>query len=252
MAFKIDLNGVNSKTHSIESGQDPSKLVFSDVNPEAKLKVELSRENEMTVKVFPDLKVGFLLEAQKKIEALSHTGVTAMPFSAKSYQLKESSTGASIIKTAIIDLGVNGEIGLGSNDQIKISLSNLAKVDTTSVDIIGGSREAEMLYSFRENIWRASNDEKKVELDKVDYLVFAPNQLPEFIDLLSNQQKVELSESTLLAFQDDLFGMIASDGSELHFGTKYAVVLDVRGVSQVYLKKASKASDIKFYSVDFN
>ncbi len=258
MAHQITLDGTNSKTHSIESGNDPSKLVCSNISPDAKIKVELSRENEMTVKIFPDLKVGFILEAQKKIEALSNIGVTQMPFSAKSYQLLQSSVAGSdtdiqTIKTAIIDLGVNGEIKLGANDQVKLTLSNLSKVESSKIDVIGGRKNSDLLYSFRENTWRASSDEKKVELQNVDYLVFNPSQLPDTIDLLADQQKQELSKSTLLAFQDDIFGLIALEGTTAHYGAKYAVVLDVRGVSQVYLKKSSLTStDVKFYSVAFN
>ncbi|CAM1341493.1 hypothetical protein [Tenacibaculum amylolyticum] len=253
MSKTISLNGRVTLTEVIES--NVSLLAIDQINPNAKVKVSLVRENQSEITIIPNLKVGLISESQKKIESLSFMSGYQMPVSSKVVQLSEAqddqAANVPCLKNTFIDLGVNGEIVLGENDQIKLTFKDLNKLRQSTVHVVEGSRATDKFFTYNSSIWRKSETNKSVDLNNVDYLVFDPLQLPDQIDIIVNGEKVVYTTELLLMMQDEFFGNILhnSTNNNSAFGYEYAVVLEVRGAQSVYFTKEEKATDYLYYTV---
>lgn len=248
---KTDLTGLTQKTLTIEKSDDPQLLVLQNVSVNAKLKTELIRQEGTSgdQRLFNTMNVLQLLEAQNKIESfLSGRKV-------KQIVIKEGEdtdlNPITVIDTAAIDLGYGGELMLNQNDVVNNYITNLGKVEGSSVLSFGGQDVSSFPYMVKEQTYKATEIQKQINLTETDFLVFDKDSLPTEIDFRINGQKQKRTSEALLLDQKDYFGFVGVDESgSLIYGTAKAVVLDVRGMSDVYLEDNSEPrTDIKYYSV---
>lgn len=248
---KTEINGLTQKTLTIEKSDDPQLLVLENISTSAKLKTELIRQEGTSgdVRLFNSMNVLQILEGQNKIQSFL-TGKSIKQFQLKTVPNDDAGNNT-VIDEAVIDLAYNGEIMLNQNDTVNNYLTNLGKTTTSSIFSFGGQSVSPFPYVMKEQTYKATETQKEINLKETDFLVFDKDNLPSEIDFRINGQKQKRTTETLLIDQKDMFNIVGFDENDKPiFGTAKAVVLDVRGMSNVYLEDNSEPRvDIKYYSV---
>ncbi|WP_299621057.1 hypothetical protein [uncultured Tenacibaculum sp.] len=277
MSLKFDLSGLTQKKIKLTENDNPASMILTNVSPEAKIKVDYRKKNGQTVTYINNLSVGLVLESQKKIEALSssrvpfnhpRTGKIAfldIPVTARSYETHMHTTGqmspeALALKSAIISLGVNGEINLEKGDDLTITISNLKKHDNSFVEFKGGRSVATGFYTFTNSVWEKKDDRLNVDLSNVQFLAFKPQDIPDQINFIINGQLIEHTSDNLKAFSVDRFGITSvqsyfnegvTEVKNITYGVGNVLLLDVRGASSVVLEKDGRTTDLDYYTLNF-
>ena len=277
MALNYDLSGLTQKTIQLKKGDNPASFILTNVSPDAKLKCELRRKNKSSVTYIDNMPVGLVLESQKKIEALSSARIPVLrptsdlsnpqyftvdiPVTAKSYQTHDYTTGMGqpelvALKTAIISLGVNGEITLHEGDILTITLTNLKKHENSSIEFKGGRADAQAIYTFTKNTWEKKDDRLNVDLREVQFLAFNPSDLPDTVEFVINGQLLQHTSDNLQAFSADRFGIVSTHEKEgsidrVSYGIDNVVLLDVRGATSVMIEKDGRTTDLNYYTLNF-
>lgn len=253
----IQISG-NEKKIELEGLDRPQFLTFRGISVNAKIRVVIERVGaQNNDKIFAPISVAALLETQKKIQRLEAQNIlTVTSFSTGKGTKDEDGIpvpGKSTISVASLQISIGGEIGLGNNDKAVIYLTGLDNVDCSMI-VKGGKTISTQYYKVMDEIFEANHREKPLNVSDYSYLVFANDQeqFPEKIEkvFMSHDKETETFE-TVLADAESLYGLIALDGATQYFGTKDAIVVDVRGVKTITLyNEANKV--INFYGVKFN
>ncbi|WP_271404994.1 hypothetical protein [Tenacibaculum soleae] len=227
-----------SYSQSIKDGDDCQLLAFSNESPNALLKVEHKRESGTDIKLFTDLKVGYLLEAQNKILAL----LNEKPV--KTFEVLDGK-----IKTSVIDLAFGGEINILTNESIDFSVKNSSATEQSPViaRAFEGYQVSPYHYVVKKQTFKKENTQKEIDLSTADFLVF--DVLPDEIEIRAKGQKIVRDKESILIDQADNFGVVAFDSEIAVLGSKYAKVIDVRGVESVYLEQEDATADLVFHTV---
>lgn len=253
----IQISG-NEKKIELEGLDRPQFLTFRNISVNATIRVVIERVGaQNNDKIFAPISVATLLETQKKIQRLEAQNIlTVTKFGATKDTVDSEELpvpGAPFISVASLQIAIGGEIGLGNNDKAVIYLTGLDDLPCSMI-VKGGKTISTQYYKVMDEIFEANHREKPLDVADYSYLVFKNDalQFPEKIEkvFMSHDKETETFE-TVLADAESLYGLIAVDGSEQHFGTKDAIVVDVRGVKTITLYNEVNQV-INFYGVKFN
>lgn len=227
-----------SYSQSIKDGDDCQLLAISNESPNALLKVEHKRESGTDVKMFTDLKVGYLLEAQNKIQAL----INKTPV--KIFEVLDGR-----IKTSVIDLAFAGEINILTNESIDFAVKQSLATEQSPVTVraFEGVQVSPHHYVVKKQTFKKENTQKEIDLSTTDFLIF--DTLPDEVEIRVKGQKIVRDAESILIDQADNFGVIAYDSEVAVLGSKYAKVIDVRGVESVYIEQEDASADLVFHTV---
>ncbi|WGH76133.1 hypothetical protein P8625_02905 [Tenacibaculum tangerinum] len=243
------LNGLTQKTHKIEDTDQTQFLVLQNVSTAAKIKTEIKREKGRDERLFNTMNVAFLNEAQIKVQSLL-TSHAPKQFQLATVANDDAGTTV-VVKEAVIDLAYGGELLQNQNDVIENYLTTLGKVTDSSLFIFEAGKVTPHPYVVKEQTYKSTEIDKKVDLTQTDFLIFDATALPSEIDIRVNGEKINRTAESLLIDQKDRFGVIAFDENDKPiFGTYKSVVLDVRMAQEVRLEdNADPRIDIKYYSI---
>ncbi|MDB0615793.1 hypothetical protein PL372_09615 [Tenacibaculum dicentrarchi] len=240
-----------SSTLRIKEGDDSQILFLKNVSPTATIKTEIVSEVQDNIKLFPKLDILFLLEMQNKIESLI-SGRKIKQYLINSYSLPNSKSKVLLISEVAIDLMYGGELSIAPNEYVINDFTGLvtvADVPMTSFSF-EGVRKSQFPCVVKSHTFNADRSEQKVDLSSADFIVFDSDFIPSKIEMRVNGEKVVRTPETLTYLQNDAFGVVGFLGVKPVFGGSRAVVLDVRGVSNLEFEDdRDPRVDIKYYSV---
>ncbi|WP_233890472.1 hypothetical protein [Tenacibaculum piscium] len=255
---QYELNA-GSSTLKIKEGDDSQILFLKNVSPTATIKSEIVIEVQDNIKLFPKLDLLFLLELQNKIESLVSGRKIKQYFIDKGlFSIGKDGTRLppesqnGFLKEVAIDLMYNGELSIGANEYILNEFSGLLSNEDGDMTAFSfeGVRKSQFPCIVKSHTFNADRSEQKVDLAVADFIVFDADKIPSKIEMRINGEKVVRTPETLQYLQNDTFGVVGFKGSTPVFGGTRAVVLDVRGVSNLDLEDESEPrKDIKYFSV---
>lgn len=247
--IKKQLSG-NTQTISLEGLECPEKLIFANFGKNTKVKIEVQRVGEDNEKITDTIKVLDLAVSTKKIFSTSLNLPYVPPIIIDG-----------LVKQCEIVIALDGEISLGIDDKLVISLSDMAN-SGGHMFVKGGQEKSSNLFKFLKENFDGRNDEKRIDVSKYSFLAFTEDSMPQSVErFYEGETKRDTAEEIILI--DDLnYGASllnavggSDDGDSVVLpsiyafdGAKAARVLEVRGLQTLVLKSDTGA-DWSFYGV---
>ncbi|CAM1369995.1 hypothetical protein TPENAI_60766 [Tenacibaculum litopenaei] len=238
----IPVTGQGSKSFTIDHNNQPQRLILSNIYKDATIELSMERQGESKIRTISPVKVAFLIELQNKIEFLQGKRLQIFRYATESSK--------EVIASGIIDVGIGGEIVLQEKDYMFVDLKTLDNA-SFNISISGGLRTAGTPFQLRKTKVDSGNSELKVDLSQQRYIIFDKASMPDEIDFIRGDEKVVMSKELLLQEQENIFGVVAYDKTNVPvFGTNQAVVLQTAGLDGCYFRwSADLAKDFYYWIV---
>lgn len=242
-----DLSGITQNTNIVFEGTEaPKDLLFKNISASAKLTVTIRRQGQSDFKIVNDLKVSVLMEVLSMVNTAIYQN--NKPYVYINHDTTEDPVTQLPVIPAFLFPLADGEIPLGANDKVVVSLTNLGKIADCSISSIGGKNSATRLFQLFEETMKSTSKEHSVSFASdrdVMFLTVAPDETSIYVD----KDVVRFSDVQLDLYNEDAFPILFYNvGNTIQRGANQVYIANISDANQVILNHNAEV-DITVYTL---